>query len=281
MMMLRGLLIAAILAAATSNLSAALNSLYSTTVMDFYSRLRPGISEVHRERVARFATIVWGLVLFMLALLLPFVWQDFLQVGSWNFSLLAFVAVLVLLLRARALNVAQQTIVLWLFAYFSVYAFVIRIAGLHFYTLMPALALIVATTLMQTTPPVTHHALRITDYVLRIAPVLRVACCVVLLLSALAFDYVAYLGDQPEYALNYPQTALAWSPTFYAARPRDFFFGFPYRYGWSVIGALYRQGVLRKVRQVSRPKGEAAHCDTGPRGDGGLGVVAAASFGDA
>ncbi len=64
-----GLLIAAILAAAMSNLSAALNSLSSTTVMDFYSRLRPGISEGHRMRVSRLATIVWGVVLFMLALL--------------------------------------------------------------------------------------------------------------------------------------------------------------------------------------------------------------------
>src|SRR5437588_202378 len=45
-----GLLIAAILAAAMSNLSAALNSLSSTTVIDFYSRIRPGTSD--RNRVA-------------------------------------------------------------------------------------------------------------------------------------------------------------------------------------------------------------------------------------
>lgn len=64
-----GLLIAAILAAAMSNLSAALNSLSSTTVVDFYLRRRGEVSEARRVSVSRFATVVWGLVLFGLALL--------------------------------------------------------------------------------------------------------------------------------------------------------------------------------------------------------------------
>jgi solute:Na+ symporter, SSS family len=64
-----GILIAAILAAAMSNLSAALNSLSSTTVIDFYTRLRPTITERHRVAVSRLATILWGLILFWLALL--------------------------------------------------------------------------------------------------------------------------------------------------------------------------------------------------------------------
>jgi SSS family transporter len=63
-----GLLIAAILAAAMSNLSAALNSLSSTTVVDFYLRGRE-VSETRRVAVSRFATIFWGVVLFVLALL--------------------------------------------------------------------------------------------------------------------------------------------------------------------------------------------------------------------
>src|SRR5262249_54232940 len=64
-----GILIAAILAAAMSNLSAALNSLSSTTVIDFYARLRPTITEKNRVTVSRLATILWGLILFWLALL--------------------------------------------------------------------------------------------------------------------------------------------------------------------------------------------------------------------
>ena len=66
---IRGLLIAAILAAAMSNLSAALNSLSSSTVVDFYLRRNPQADERRRMVVSRMATVVWALVLFALALL--------------------------------------------------------------------------------------------------------------------------------------------------------------------------------------------------------------------
>ena len=64
-----GLLIAAILAAAMSNLSAALNSLSSSSIMDFYLRFRADVSEAGRLRLARMATVGWAMVLFGLALL--------------------------------------------------------------------------------------------------------------------------------------------------------------------------------------------------------------------
>lgn len=65
---LAGLVIAAILAAAMSNLSAALNSLASTTIMDFLKPLRPQRSEAHFLRLARWATVCWGVVLFAIGL---------------------------------------------------------------------------------------------------------------------------------------------------------------------------------------------------------------------
>jgi solute:Na+ symporter, SSS family len=64
-----GLLIAAILAAAMSNLSAALNSLSSSSMFDFYFRFRPDTDEKSRLRVSRVATVVWSLVLFGLAII--------------------------------------------------------------------------------------------------------------------------------------------------------------------------------------------------------------------
>jgi SSS family transporter len=62
-----GLLIAAILAAAMSNLSAALNSLSSSAIMDFYVRLRPQADEQKRMRLSRMATFGFAIVLFSLA----------------------------------------------------------------------------------------------------------------------------------------------------------------------------------------------------------------------
>jgi len=66
---MNGLLISAILAAAMSNLSAALNSLSSTTIMDFYIRFAPQAGEQQLVKLSRFATIGWGVILFGLALL--------------------------------------------------------------------------------------------------------------------------------------------------------------------------------------------------------------------
>jgi solute:Na+ symporter, SSS family len=71
-----GLVIAAILAAAMSNLSAALNSLSSTTVMDF---IKPSTTE-SGLRLARLATIFWAVVLFGVGLLARH-WGSVLQAG--------------------------------------------------------------------------------------------------------------------------------------------------------------------------------------------------------
>jgi SSS family transporter len=64
-----GLLIAAILAAAMSNLSAALNALSSTSIMDFYVRFRPQSDERTKMRLSRLSTFVWASLLFALAVL--------------------------------------------------------------------------------------------------------------------------------------------------------------------------------------------------------------------
>jgi SSS family transporter len=75
-----GLIIAAILAAAMSNLSAALNSLASTTVMDFLRPMAGGGDEITWLRRARLATVAWGAALFGVALLARN-WGSVLQAG--------------------------------------------------------------------------------------------------------------------------------------------------------------------------------------------------------
>jgi solute:Na+ symporter, SSS family len=80
-----GLITAAILAAAMSNLSAALNSLASTTVMDF---LRPAVTKAAGQvgddakwlGRARWATVAWGGILFAVALVARN-WGGVLQAG--------------------------------------------------------------------------------------------------------------------------------------------------------------------------------------------------------
>ncbi len=66
---LAGLVVAAIIAAGMANLSAALNSLASSSVMDFYRPfIHPQADERHYMRVSRLLTLVWGGALIAIAL---------------------------------------------------------------------------------------------------------------------------------------------------------------------------------------------------------------------
>ncbi len=86
-----GLVIAAILAAGMSNLSAALNSLASTTVMDFYRplalRRNPDRPESHFLGIARWATVVWAVLLFLVGLIARH-WGSVLEAGLTIASIL-------------------------------------------------------------------------------------------------------------------------------------------------------------------------------------------------
>ncbi len=66
---LAGLITAAILAAAMSNLSAALNSLASTTVMDLWKPLGRPRSDADWLKFARYVTIAWAAILFVIGVL--------------------------------------------------------------------------------------------------------------------------------------------------------------------------------------------------------------------
>jgi SSS family solute:Na+ symporter len=82
-----GLVIAAILAAGMSNLSAALNALASTSIMDFYRPLAGPHTEQHFLKLARWATIVWGIILFCIGLVARN-WGSVLEAGLTIASIL-------------------------------------------------------------------------------------------------------------------------------------------------------------------------------------------------
>ncbi len=65
-----GLMVAAILAAAMSTLSGSLNSLASTTVVDFYKPLsKKSLSDAEQLRLSRWMTLFWGAAMICLAIL--------------------------------------------------------------------------------------------------------------------------------------------------------------------------------------------------------------------
>lgn len=110
-----GLVIAAILAAAMSNLSAALNALASTSIMDFYRplllRRRAAIDENRLLQLAKWSTVAWGGVLFAVGLIarrVPSVLEAGLGIASILYGSLLGVFILGLLTR-RVGEVAAMT----------------------------------------------------------------------------------------------------------------------------------------------------------------------------
>jgi solute:Na+ symporter, SSS family len=78
----RGIMIAAILAAAMSNLSSALNALASTTVVDFYGTFfKKELAPDKQLRISRWVTVFWGVVLTILAIQLHGFKKSVLEVG--------------------------------------------------------------------------------------------------------------------------------------------------------------------------------------------------------
>ena len=77
-----GLLTAAILAAGMANLSAALNSLASSSVVDFYKPfMRPQADDQHYLRVSRLMTVVWGVVIISIALAAQYLQRSALEMA--------------------------------------------------------------------------------------------------------------------------------------------------------------------------------------------------------
>lgn len=103
-----GLVIAAILAAAMSNLSAALNSLASTTVMDFYKLKFAQHSEKHYLKLARMATLAWGVVLFAIGVLSRHV-KSVLEAGLGIASILYGALLGVFLLGVLTQHVSERS----------------------------------------------------------------------------------------------------------------------------------------------------------------------------
>jgi SSS family solute:Na+ symporter len=112
-----GLVTAAIVAAAMANLSAALNSLASTTVMDFFRPLSRSGAQVDDKRVlhwARFATVAWAVVLVAIGIVARrwgSVLESGLSIASVTLGLLLGVFMLGVLTRRVGQNAASFGVV--------------------------------------------------------------------------------------------------------------------------------------------------------------------------
>ena len=119
-----GLAIAAILAAAMANLSAALNSLASTTVVDFLHANSAGGKAGHAVRLARLWTVVWAAVLVVIGYASrhsPSVLEAGLKIASVPFGALLGVFLLGVLTKKPGEGAAMAGVVAGLAAILLVY----------------------------------------------------------------------------------------------------------------------------------------------------------------
>jgi solute:Na+ symporter, SSS family len=114
-----GLIMAAVLAAAMSNLSSALNSLASTSIMDFYKLRVTHKPEGHYLQMARMATLVWGVVMFGIAYVARHV-DSVLEAGLGIASILYGALLGVFLLGVLTRRVSERAAMAGMVAGFSV-----------------------------------------------------------------------------------------------------------------------------------------------------------------
>lgn len=118
-----GLIMAAVLAAAMSNLSSALNSLASTSIMDFYKLRVTGRTEAHYLKMAKMATLAWGAVLFVIAYVARHV-NSVLEAGLGIASILYGALLGVFLLGVLTKRVSERAAMAGMVAGFSVNLYV-------------------------------------------------------------------------------------------------------------------------------------------------------------
>lgn len=136
------------------------------------------------------------------------------------------------------LPAGQQGLFLWFFLYLIIYSFLIRVPGLHYYTLSPAWAVLAAWGI---------------GSILRRAKFFLVPALTLMLAVSAFYTYILFVRTEPEYALSYPENRISFYWNTHTSPPKRFF-GFPHKSGWKVIGYLYRTGELKGTYRSNEKK---------------------------
>jgi 4-amino-4-deoxy-L-arabinose transferase-like glycosyltransferase len=155
---------------------------------------------------------------------------------SWAFACLA--PVLILAIFCSSQQRMEQAALAWLFTNFIAYAFLIKVPGLHYYTMAPGAALVAALGLDWALSSARLRQSRTIHWAAWTAGTAGYALMA-------GYLYLAFIQTNPQYAVEFPahRSPLYWTPQ--TDIPDGGFFGFPRKTGWKVLSMLYRQGELR------------------------------------
>jgi hypothetical protein len=190
-----------------------------------------------RKAVGRFgdlAAALW-LVAFALLLLRP-AWFEW---SGNSLAILVFLPAAVALMLSSSVPVLWQAVFSWFAVPFLVAGFMVLKPHTHFYTMMPAAALLAGWALDRGAPAL-EERMGARPARLLLATLAGVAAAIIL-----THQYVVFIRHDPEYKRVYPEARLPgyWVP-FGNELPRGGYFGFPYRAGWNEVRGLYLDGTL-------------------------------------
>jgi hypothetical protein len=182
------------------------------------------------------------LLLFVVGLIGSVLFPSLLTLGEVKYNLLLFLPLFITLWLGKGMSAKRRAVFLWFFSYLIFYAFIIRVPGLHYYSLSPAWAIIAALGLERVYP----HARD--GFAIRRSPraLLALTCTATVVIYVLSafYTYVLFVRTDPEYALSYPRHRIPLYWNTYQERPQRFF-GLPHKSGWKTIGYLYKADTLQ------------------------------------
>lgn len=161
-----------------------------------------------------------------------------------SLAILVFLPVFLALFVAPRIDAPWRAILLWLAGPFFAASFLVQKPHTHFYTMLPAWALLAgwgADRGLAWLEARRDRGQRAVGAIARAAPS---AGALILALLAL-YPYTVFVSHDPEYKRVYPDARLPgyWMP-FGDDPPRGGYFGFPYRAGWNTVRVLFESGRL-------------------------------------
>jgi hypothetical protein len=156
-----------------------------------------------------------------------------------SLAVLVFLPVFAALVLAPRTSAKWRALLLWFAGPFFAATFFVQKPHTHFYTLLPAWALMVGWGLDR---GLVWLEGRFAPRLVRIG---AVAAGIALFAVFALHQYVVFIRHDPEYKRVYPEVRLPgyWTP-FGDEPPRGGYFGFPYRAGWNTVRDLVETGLV-------------------------------------
>jgi hypothetical protein len=175
---------------------------------------------------------------FAVALFLSALFPSMVSVDQVSYAFVLFLPAAIGLVLSRQLKAGERIILLWFFAYFVVYCFMVREPGLHFYTLSVAWAILGGIVLDGSYRYVLSHFGPVVGRGVGLA-------CLLLYALLVGYTYVFFIQTDPAYAMTFPRHVSWLYPTPLKEVPRSGRFGVPRLAGWKATAWLYHAGMLR------------------------------------